>query len=150
MTEIPADIPQHCLSNNSSCQEEANARTLSLLPKATILCVDDEPDVLSVLEWFLSCEGFLVTTAASAAEGLACVRERLPDFIITDQTMPGMSGLEFCRHLRLRNETRNVPIILYTAVSLPTVSWLYDRTLLKPTDLDVLVVAVRTLLAGAH
>lgn len=120
------------------------------LSAATILCVDDEPDVVAVLDWFLTREGFGVITASSGAEALLRVQQRLPDFIITDLSMPGMSGLELCRHLRVRHETSRIPIILYTALSLPAVSWLYDRTFIKPTDLDVFVRAIRALLARPH
>ena len=105
---------------------------------------------MAILDLFLTREGFSVITAGSGAEALMRVQQRLPDFIITDNMMPGMSGLELCRRLRMREDARHIPIILYTALRLPAVSWLYDRMLVKPTDLDVFVSTIRSLLARAH
>lgn len=118
--------------------------------RSIILCVDDDPDALTILSLFLTGEGFLVITAGSATEALVRMQQRLPDFIITDYTMPGMSGLELCRRLRDCEETRGIPIILYTAMGLPAASRLYDRTFLKPTDLDVFAGEIRRLLTAAN
>jgi two-component system, OmpR family, phosphate regulon response regulator PhoB len=116
--------------------------------RAAILCVDDEPDALAVLGWFLTGEGFRAITACSGAEALLRMQQQLP--IITDYMMPGMTGLELCRRLRVCEETRHTPIILHTALRLPPVSWLYDWTLIKPTDLDVFATEIRALLARTH
>ena len=150
---MPTQPPRHSTTappvRAASRPEDADAPSRSDLPVAgTILCVDDEPDVVAILDWFLTREGFGVITADSGEEALLQLRQRLPDFIITDQSMPGISGLELCRQLRERRETCRIPIILYTALSLPAVSGLYDRTFLKPTDLDVLASTIRALLAS--
>lgn len=118
-----------------------------VVAKATILCVDDEPDMLAILAWFLSREGFIVISAENGPEALLRVKQQLPDFLITDHTMPGMTGLELCKRLRAHPDTRHIPIILYTALSLPAHSELYDRLFLKPTDLDILAREIRTMLA---
>ena len=118
--------------------------------KATILCVDDEPDALAVLGWFLAAEGLEVVTACNGSEALLRVEEHLPDVVITDYLMPCMTGLELCGRLRGCEKTRRIPIIIYTALCLPADSWLYDRTLLKPTELDVFAAEVRSLLARDH
>ncbi len=117
---------------------------------ATILCVEDEPDSLALLEYFLTSEGLSVVIAHNGAEALLRVEEHLPDIIITDYLMPEMTGLQLCSRLREWEKTRRIPIIVYTALSLPAQSQLYDRTLLKPTDLVVLSMQIRSLLSGAH
>lgn len=118
--------------------------------KATILYVDDEPDALALLGRFLTGVGLRVITACSGAEALRRVEEFLPDVVITDYMMPGMTGLELCGLLRKSDKTRRIPIIVYTAFCLPPHSWLYDRTLLKPTELDVFAAEVRSLLVRTH
>lgn len=67
----------------------------------------------------------------------------LPDLVITDYSMPGMTGLELCEHLRSRPETRHIPIFLHTALSEPPAASLYDEVFTKPADLRSLVWTVR-------
>lgn len=112
----------------------------------TILCVDDEPDILATLGWVLADEGFRVRTAGNGSEALASIEEQAPDFIITDYSMPGITGLQLCKQLRSRMETRHIPIMIYSAFALPSRSWAYDRVLTKPTDLRVFAGEVRALL----
>jgi CheY-like chemotaxis protein len=102
--------------------------------------------MLSALKWFLINEGFKVVTACSADEALLRLRERLPDLIVTDYTMPGMTGLELCRVLRASPEMHAIPIILHTARSVPVNSPLYNRTFTKPADFDAVVGQIRVLL----
>jgi CheY-like chemotaxis protein len=117
---------------------------------ATILCVDDDPGVLEALELFLMSEDFAVITARNGAEALLRVQEQWPDLIITDYRMPGMTGLELCKRLRVSRVMRRIPIILHTAVSFPADSPLYDRTVAKPVDLHALAIQIRVLLAACH
>jgi CheY-like chemotaxis protein len=115
-----------------------------------ILCVDDEPDSLTILRLFLSAHGFEITVASSAAEALCLVESRRPDLIITDYAMPAMSGLDLCRALRGQVASRDIPIILHSGVELrgehPD---LFDRVLLKPAELDLLAREIRSLLPAA-
>ena len=67
---------------------------------AKILVVDDEPDILEILEYNLSREGFDVFTAANGVEGIARAREVRPDLIVLDIMMPQMDGVQVCRRLR--------------------------------------------------
>src|SRR5882762_8755809 len=115
--------------------------------RGTILTVDDDPDALTLLRLLLRSEGFEVIAALSGAAALQCVRERMPDIIITDLTMPGMTGLDLCRHLRASDETRHVPIIVHTAESVPATHPLYDRAFRKPTDFSALLSTLYRLLA---
>jgi|HubBroStandDraft_4_1064222.scaffolds.fasta_scaffold276524_1 CheY-like chemotaxis protein len=132
--------------------ERPGASTSSGISRIVILAVDDEPDVLQLLEWFLSDAGLEVITASSGTEALERVAERPPDLIITDYRMPDMSGLTLCRRLRQRCSTRRIPIILHTGVAttLPPNSPLYDRVIAKPSDVPALVREVRALLAAPH
>jgi CheY-like chemotaxis protein len=115
---------------------------------ASILCVDDDPDGLGALELFLMNEGFEVITARNGPDALLRVQERCPDLIITDYTMPGMTGLDLCKRLRASRVMRLIPIILYTGVSLPADSQLYDRIVAKPADLRAFAIQIRVLLAA--
>jgi CheY-like chemotaxis protein len=115
---------------------------------ATILAVDDEPDALDFLRAFLAPEGFEFVQAASGAQALALIEEQRPDLLIVDVMMPGMTGLELCDILREHVETRDIPIIIYSAHDLRehSNSGLYDHAFLKPADPDQLLWAIRTLL----
>jgi two-component system, OmpR family, phosphate regulon response regulator PhoB len=116
-----------------------------------ILCVDDEPDMLTMLELCLSAEGFEVMTAQNAAKALQLVVKHPPDLIITDYVMPGTTGLALCRTLRDRAETRGIPIIVYSARDLrEDYPGLFDRFLLKPAGPEGLIRLVRSLLATSH
>lgn len=116
-----------------------------------ILCVDDEPDLLTILRLFLSAQGFEVILAVNAVEALQLVAEHRPDLIITDCAMPGMSGLELCRTLRERGDTRDIPIILYSGKDIwEEDSRLFDRFVLKPAELDVFVRTIRALLTTSR
>lgn len=115
---------------------------------ARILCVDDDPDGLRALELFLRNEGFEVITARNGPEALLRVQERRPDLIITDYTMPGMTGLDLCKRLRASRVMRLIPIILYTGVSLPADSRLYDDIVAKPADFRAFAIQIRVLLAA--
>lgn len=115
--------------------------------KWLILCVDDEPDALTILRLFLSAHGFEVIVASSVTEALRFVESRRPDLVITDYAMPGMSGLDLCRALRDSIETHTIPIILHSGVDLKTDhADLFDRFLLKPAELDLLGREIRSLL----
>ena len=80
-----------------------------------LLIVDDEANLLRALEAYLGAEGFEVTTARSGAEALVKLAQALPDLIISDIRMPGMSGYELARQLRDSSRTALVPIIFLTA-----------------------------------
>jgi two-component system phosphate regulon response regulator PhoB len=80
-----------------------------------ILVVEDEDALSTLLSYNLEKEGYKVTVATDGEEGLMLVDERLPDLIVLDWMLPKVSGIEVCRRLRTRAETRNVPIIMLTA-----------------------------------
>lgn len=80
-----------------------------------ILVVDDEPDILSVLVYHLSREGYLVSTAVNGPRALSAAEGGRPDLIILDLMLPGMDGYEVLRELRNNDETEHIPVILLTA-----------------------------------
>jgi two-component system, OmpR family, phosphate regulon response regulator PhoB len=92
----------------------ASARA-SLAPH--VLLVEDEPAQREILAYNLEAEGFRVTQAASGDEGLAAVRDDPPDVLVLDWMLPGVSGIEVCRRLRARPETRELPVIMLSARS---------------------------------
>lgn len=84
------------------------------MPKR-LLIVDDEPNLLRALEALLNAEGFEVTTARSGPDALVRLAQSVPDLIVSDIRMPGMSGYEFARQLRDSSRTALVPIVFLTA-----------------------------------
>ena len=82
---------------------------------ASILIVEDEPAQVEVLRYNLEQSGFEVEVAGDGATALAAVGENLPDLIVLDWMLPEISGIEVCRRLRARDETRTLPVIMLTA-----------------------------------
>lgn len=80
-----------------------------------ILVVDDEPDILELVRFGLTQEGFAVEIASSATEGLESVAARIPDLLVLDLMLPDLSGSEVCRRLRAQRETATLPIVMLTA-----------------------------------
>ena len=80
-----------------------------------ILVMEDEDALATLLQYNLEKEGYDVVVAADGEEGLVQVDERQPDLILLDWMLPKVSGIEVCRRLRGRAETRNLPIIMLTA-----------------------------------
>ena len=82
---------------------------------ATILIVEDEADLSVMMRYNLEAEGFRVLAALSGDEAAELMRETIPDLILLDWMLPGLSGIELCRRWRAREETARVPIIMITA-----------------------------------
>ncbi|MFC3085623.1 phosphate regulon transcriptional regulator PhoB [Tabrizicola soli] len=80
-----------------------------------VLLVEDEPAQRTVLAYNLEAEGFAVTQADNGEDALVLVDEEDPDIIILDWMMPRVSGIEVCRRLKMRPETRGIPIIMLSA-----------------------------------
>jgi len=80
-----------------------------------VLVVEDEDALSTLLQYNLEKEGYDVTVAGDGEEALIQVDERQPDLVVLDWMLPKVSGIEVCRRLRSRPETRNVPIIILTA-----------------------------------
>ena len=83
----------------------------------TVLVVEDEPAQREVLSYNLEAEGFEVVTAADGDEALLLVAEIVPDIIVLDWMLPGISGIEICRRLKTKTETSAIPVLMLSARS---------------------------------
>lgn len=83
----------------------------------SVLLVEDEPAQREVLAYNLEADGFSVTRAENGEEALMLVKENAPDLILLDWMLPNVSGIEVCRQLKTRSETKGVPIIMLSARS---------------------------------
>jgi two-component system alkaline phosphatase synthesis response regulator PhoP len=85
------------------------------MAKQKILVVDDEEDILELLRFNLTKEGFTVVCAASGEEALKTALSKRPDLILLDLLLPGMDGLEVARRLKHDATTKEIPVIMVTA-----------------------------------
>ncbi len=85
------------------------------MSKPRILVVEDEDALAVLLRYNLEAAGYQVTNTDRGDEADLLLRESLPDLVLLDWMLPGLSGLELCRRLRQRPETQRLPIILLTA-----------------------------------
>jgi two-component system phosphate regulon response regulator PhoB len=83
----------------------------------SVLLVEDEPAQREVLAYNLQAEGYTVLQASNGEEALLLIQESKPDLVLLDWMMPLVSGLEVCRRLKMRPETRGIPIIMLSARS---------------------------------
>lgn len=82
-----------------------------------VLIVEDEPSQRAVLSYNLESEGFRISEAEDGDAALLMVSEEVPDLIVLDWMLPGVTGIEICRRIKSRPETRDVPIIMLSARS---------------------------------
>ncbi len=82
---------------------------------ASILVVEDEEAIVTMLKYNLTKEGFTVYAAMDGEEALMMVEEKRPDIIVLDWMLPSLSGVEVCRQLRRNNDTKNIPVIMLSA-----------------------------------
>lgn len=82
---------------------------------ATLLIVEDEADLSELMRYNLEAEGFRVVSAESGDEAVERIRDGVPDLILLDWMLPGLSGIELTRRWRSREETARTPIIMITA-----------------------------------
>lgn len=82
-----------------------------------ILIADDEPDILEILEYNLTVEGFTVIKAKDGDEALHLAKQQQPDLIILDVMMPRKTGMEVCQILRSQADFANTLIIILTALN---------------------------------
>ena len=120
-------------------------------PQPLVLLVEDEPAQREVLSYNLAAEGFRVTTAVDGDEAMLLAGEEVPDLILLDWMLPNLSGIEVCRRLKLRPDTRAVPIIMLSARSeeVDRVRGLEtgaDDYIIKPYSVVELIARVRAAL----
>ena len=115
----------------------------------TVLLVEDESAQREVLTYNLEAEGFAVVVAETGDEALLLVQEEAPDLILLDWMLPNVSGIEVCRQVKARPETRGIPIIMLSARSeeLDRVRGLEtgaDDYVIKPYSVAELMARLRT------
>ncbi len=80
-----------------------------------ILIVEDDPSLVELLRYNLEIEGFDVAVARDGEGGLEAIGSQDPDLVVLDWMLPNVSGIEICRQMRQRSETRQTPVIMLTA-----------------------------------
>jgi two-component system, OmpR family, phosphate regulon response regulator PhoB len=92
---------------------KTNGQSLVAAPR--VMVVEDETDVALLISYNLEAEGYFVESVASGDEAELKLAESLPDLLILDWMLPGVSGIEVCRRLRSSEPTRSLPVIMVTA-----------------------------------
>jgi CheY-like chemotaxis protein len=110
----------------------------------TILLVDDDFDTQLMTKWFLVYVGFVVHSFSNAEEALAQFDPKIHDIVVTDNSMPRMTGREMAHIIKLRSPS--TPVLMYTGAP-PADQSCLDALIQKPTPLPVLKDAVDKLLA---
>ncbi len=87
------------------------------MPKPHVLVIDDEEDILELVRYHLSREGYSVECVRDGEKALESVRRKVPDLILLDLMLPGIGGLELCKLLRRDDRTAQIPIVMLTAKS---------------------------------
>lgn len=119
-----------------------------------ILIVEDEEALTLLLRYNLEAEGFEVDAVARGDEADIRLREQIPDLVILDWMMPGLSGIELCRRIRARRETERLPVIMLTARGeegdrVRGLATGADDYIVKPFSVPELLARVRALLRRA-
>ncbi len=119
-----------------------------------VLVVEDEDALATLLEYNFQKEGYEVGMAGDGEEALIMAAERTPDIILMDWMLPKLSGVEACRRLRRREETRNTPVIMLTARGDETdritgLDYGADDYMVKPFSIPELFARTRALLRRA-
>lgn len=100
---------------NATPSAATGSTTRRTTMKPTVLVVEDEEALSMLLQYNLEKEGYDVVATADGEEAAMLVREMEPDLVLLDWMLPSLSGIELCRRLRSRSETRNLPIVMITA-----------------------------------
>jgi len=122
------------------------------MTKKYVLIVDDDPDLVETVCMMLENKGYEVGKAYDGVEGKEAIKERRPDLLVLDVMMPRKDGYKLCAELKADSATRDIPIILLTAVgeAVPTTSYTHaqgmsteaEEYIPKPVDSKTLVEAV--------
>jgi two-component system phosphate regulon response regulator PhoB len=116
-----------------------------------VLVVEDEAPLATLLRYNLEKQGFRVDEAADGQEALTRIGEEAPDLVLLDWMLPTLSGIEVCRQIRRRPETRDLPVIMLTARAddqdaVRGLNTGADDYITKPFNMDSLFARIRALL----
>jgi two-component system phosphate regulon response regulator PhoB len=119
-----------------------------------VLVVEDEAALATLLRYNLEKQGFRVDEAADGQEALTRIGEDAPDLVLLDWMLPTLSGIEVCRQIRRRPETRDLPVIMLTARAddqdaVRGLNTGADDYITKPFNMDSLFARIRALLRRA-
>ena len=125
------------------------------MAKKYVLIVDDDPDMVETVGMMLESKGYEVGKAYDGIEGEESIKERRPDLVVLDVMMPRKNGYILCAELKRNKETRDIPIVLLTAVgeAVPTTTYSHadgkateaEEYIPKPVDVQVLVETIERL-----
>lgn len=125
------------------------------MSKRYVLIVDDDPDMVETVSMMLESKGYEVGKAYDGIEGGNLIKQRRPDVLVLDVMMPRKDGYTLCKELKNDNATRDIPIIMLTAVGEAVQSTSYshadgmsmeaDDYIPKPVDTKTLVQAMERL-----
>ena len=116
-----------------------------------ILIVDDEKDILELIKFNISNNGYNCFCAENGETAVKLAKNKIPDLIILDLMLPGIDGLDICRILKNNKETENIPILMLTAKTsdeniIEGLESGADDYVTKPFSIKVLIARVETLL----
>ncbi len=119
--------------------------------KQTVLVVDDEKDLVDLVSYNLQRNGYHVITATSGDMALELANRELPDMVVLDLMLPGMSGTDVARKLKSDPKTANIPIIMLTAKSEETdvvvgLTLGADDYVTKPFSMKILLARLSSVL----
>lgn len=126
------------------------------MDKKYILVVDDDPDLVETVAMMLESKGCEVGRAYDGVEAEESIKERRPDLVILDIMMPRKDGYILCAEMKKKEETRDIPVVLLTAVgeAVPSTTYTHadgmsteaDDYIAKPVDTETLWEVVTALL----
>jgi two-component system, OmpR family, phosphate regulon response regulator PhoB len=121
---------------------------------ASILIVEDEVAICRLLEYNLKAEGFRTRIVESGEDVHSTIAEEMPDLVLLDWMLPGISGIEVCRLIRARPETKSLPVVMLTARGeeaerLRGLSTGADDYIVKPFSVPEVMARVRSILRRA-
>ena len=118
---------------------------------AKILLVDDEPDIRFLTKRMLERQGYSVAEAEDGETALRMLQEERPDLVLLDVRMPGLNGWEVCRRIKADEETRSIPVVMFTVRTseedmLRSREYGADAHINKPFDRDELLGIIQKIL----
>jgi two-component system, OmpR family, phosphate regulon response regulator PhoB len=122
---------------------------------ASILVIEDEEPIQILLRYNLESEGYRVRASAQGEDVMFLIGEERPDLIVLDWMLPGLSGIDVCKMVRAKPETRDIPVIMLTARSeeaerVRGLATGADDYLVKPFSVPELLARIKTILRRAN